>query len=438
MPQNPRGRRPGPGQGPRTGGQRRPPQRHRYQQTPPSSRREQNRGSPNKARQDRRYAGDRYEERRSASHRRSGQAERKGRTLERKRTKKTSTGKKVVNAVIIVFCVLFIAMGGLMVWGHSALSSMYKPLNGGDVNDSNILPSGLTQDQVNQILPGAGNHLTDDLFSDQEVFNVLLVGADDDGNSDTMMLISIDNKHQKLKMTSFMRDTVVDIPGKQGVYRYKLNASFGAGGVPLVIETIERNFGINIDKYAEVDFECFRKVIDILGGVKVTLTQPEVEFINDRWKDGHPLTNGAGTYILDSGKALVHARNRSSGMWDYGRTARQRDVIRATIEGFKNTDVVSMLKIAASMMEYVNTDMNPQELSQLIYKAPTYMNYEMEEFRLPTNNNLEEKTISQFGGAVLIIPDIQQARADLKEFIYGEGAPEGTMPSTTDRVRNGE
>ena len=85
-----------------------------------------------------------------------------------------------------------------MVWGHSALSSMYKPLNGGDVNDSNILPSGLTQDQVNQILPGAGNHLTDDLFSDQEVFNVLLVGADDDGNIDTMMLISIENKHQML------------------------------------------------------------------------------------------------------------------------------------------------------------------------------------------------------------------------------------------------
>lgn len=349
-----------------------------------------------------------------------------------------STGKKVVNTVIIVFCVLFIAMGGLMVWGHSALNSMYKPLTSGDINDSNILPSGLTQDQVNQILPGAGDNLTNDLFSDQDVYNILLVGSDDDGNSDTMMLISIDNKHQKLKMTSFMRDTVVDIPGKSGIYRFKLNSSFNAGGVPLVIETIERNFGINIDKYAEVNFECFRKVIDILGGVEVTLTDSEVNFINERWHDGNPLTGGAGTYKLDSGKALVHARNRSSGMWDYGRTARQRDVIRATIEGFKTTDVVSMLKIAASMMPYVDTDMNPQELSQLIYKAQTYMHYEMEEFRLPTNNNLEEKTVNEFGGAVLIIPDINQARSDLKEFIYGDGAPAGTMPSTTDRERNGD
>lgn len=89
-------------------------------------------------------------------------------------------------------------------------------------------------------------------------------------------------------------------------------------------------------------------------------------------------------------------------------------------------------------MPYVNTDMNPQELSQLIYKAPTYMNYEIEEFRLPTNNNIEEKTVQELGGAVLIIPDIEQARQDLEDFIYNDIIPEGTMPSTSDRVRQGE
>ena len=109
-----------------------------------------------------------------------------------KKKKKTSVGRKVVNTVIIVFCVLFIAMGGLMVWGHSALNSMYKPLSDSEVNDNNLLPSGLTKDQVNEILPGAGDNLTDDLLSDKDVYNILLVGADDDGNSDTMMLISID------------------------------------------------------------------------------------------------------------------------------------------------------------------------------------------------------------------------------------------------------
>ena len=128
----------------------------------------------------------------------------------------------------------------------------------------------MTKDEVNEILPGAGDNLTDDLISDKDVYNILLVGADDDGNSDTMMLISIDNKHQKLKMTSFMRDTVVDIPGKNGIYRYKLNSSFNAGGVPLVIETLERNFGINIDKYAEVNFECFLSLIHILSGREPT------------------------------------------------------------------------------------------------------------------------------------------------------------------------
>lgn len=436
MPQNPKDRRPNHGQDPADRRRSRPSGTH-YSQDRSSPGVQRSRGGTGPERGRPSGSGQQFEDIYSDSHPRRAPAERKGRTVEKKR-KKMSTGKKVVNTVIIVFCVLFIAMGGLMVWGHSALNSMYKPLTSGDINDSNILPSGLTQDQVNQILPGAGDNLTNDLFSDQDVYNILLVGSDDDGNSDTMMLISIDNKHQKLKMTSFMRDTVVDIPGKSGIYRFKLNSSFNAGGVPLVIETIERNFGINIDKYAEVNFECFRKVIDILGGVEVTLTDSEVNFINERWHDGNPLTGGAGTYKLDSGKALVHARNRSSGMWDYGRTARQRDVIRATIEGFKTTDVVSMLKIAASMMPYVDTDMNPQELSQLIYKAQTYMHYEMEEFRLPTNNNLEEKTVNEFGGAVLIIPDINQARSDLKEFIYGDGAPAGTMPSTTDRERNGD
>ena len=85
------------------------------------------------------------------------------------------------------------------------------------------------------------------------------------------------NTEQKsLKMVSFMRDCYVSIPG----YRdNKLNAAYNNGGGELVSKTIEQNFGVRPDGYIRVNFEAFRKVINKIGGVEVTLTEDEARYL---------------------------------------------------------------------------------------------------------------------------------------------------------------
>ena len=123
-----------------------------------------------------------------------------------------------------------------------------------------------------------------ELLNDRQVLNILLIGADTrynqtSGNSDTMILISIDTKNKKLKLLSFMRDTYVNIPGYGNT---KLTHSFSYGGAELTVRTIQLNYGIQIDRYAIVDFNSFKNIIDKLGGIDIELSQEEVDYIDWR------------------------------------------------------------------------------------------------------------------------------------------------------------
>ena len=118
------------------------------------------------------------------------------------------------------------------------------------------------------------------------ITNILLLGVDNrEGETgfqraDTMMLISIDNLHQKIKFTSFLRDSYVEIPG-HGMM--KLNAASSLGGIQLTIDTIEYNYKVKINKYMEVDFNAFTAIIDALGGVDVPVTAKEAAYLNSTW-----------------------------------------------------------------------------------------------------------------------------------------------------------
>ena len=122
------------------------------------------------------------------------------------------------------------------------------------------------------------------LIKDPMVLNIMLFGSDERpgetgyGRSDTMMLLSIDNRNKKLKLTSFMRDTYVNVPEWGDT---KLTHAYSYGGPALAIETIERNFGIDIDRYAVVYFDTFPGIVDTLGGIEVEMTQTEADVMNE-------------------------------------------------------------------------------------------------------------------------------------------------------------
>ena len=126
----------------------------------------------------------------------------------------------------------------------------------------------------------------EDLTFDKDVVNILLVGSDngaqgsedgDHGRSDSMMVATINFKTKELKLTSFLRDMYVEIPGHG---RNKLNAAYAFGGEELLYQTLAQNFNIKIDKFCVVDLSAFEKVINRIGGIEMTLEKREAEYLN--------------------------------------------------------------------------------------------------------------------------------------------------------------
>lgn len=317
-----------------------------------------------------------------------------------RRIEKIRNRRAVLKAFYTLFFVILGVIGGLMIYAYRTLNSFnYQDLAD---SDNNVV----MQDSD-------GN----DLINDKMVLNIMLIGSDsmstgDHGRSDSLLILSLDIRHKKIKVTSLMRDIWLTIPG-YGKDRF--NAAYAFGGPKLTIETIEKNFGIYIDKYAVVDFEGFSNIINALGGIDLELTSSECSYINKYSGDPHVL-RGSGVKHLTGLQALHYSRDRNSIGSDYDRTSRQRNVIKAVIGKLKTANIAQITDLISKIGPMVTTDLKTAEISRLATKSLTYLNYPLEEFRLPTDDNVRNETYSQ--KMVLVINDMSKAKKDLLNFIY--------------------
>ena len=180
------------------------------------------------------------------------------------------------------------------------------------------------------------------LKSSPLVTNILLLGVDGNAESssrsDSMILVSVDFAHAKIKLTSFLRDSWVEIPSKGK--KAKLNAACSYGGPQLVCDTIEYNFGVDIDHFVMVDFDMFTGIIDSLGGVEVEVTKKEANFINRTTRQN---VDYGDSVRLNGDEALVYCRIRKLDS-DYMRTFRQRKVITALINQAKKAGIPKLIE----------------------------------------------------------------------------------------------
>lgn len=257
----------------------------------------------------------------------------------------------------------------------------------------------------------------DDTVCDNMILNVLLLGTDsqsagDSGRTDTILLLSVDARNKKLKITSLMRDMWVRIPGYS---EDRLNAAYTHGGARVTINTIKYNFGIGIDRYVLVDFDNFEKIVDTIGGIEIDLTPFEVNYINKNSGDIN-LLKGSGTMHLTGRQALTHSRNRDSIGSDYDRTERQRNVMKAIFEKSRNLNIGQITKLISTIAPLITTNFKPGEITKLASRSLTYLSFPIYQFRLPTDSNVRNETIDS--KMVLVINDMQKARRDLTQFIY--------------------
>lgn len=252
------------------------------------------------------------------------------------------------------------------------------------------------------------------LKSSPFVTNILLLGvdgsADSSSRSDTMILVSVDYKHAKIKLTSFLRDSWVEIPSKGK--KAKLNAACSYGGPQLVADTIEYNFGVDIDHFVMVDFEMFTNIIDSLGGVNVEVTKKEADFINRTTRQN---VDYGDSVHLNGEEALVYCRIRKLDS-DYMRTYRQRKVITALINQAKTAGISKLLETMREVFPLIQTDMSPAEITGLAYKAGVGMlAFDIEQNRVPIDEHMTPKTIN---GQWVESLDIEATKDYLIEYIY--------------------
>ncbi|MDR1734025.1 MAG: LCP family protein [Oscillospiraceae bacterium] len=257
------------------------------------------------------------------------------------------------------------------------------------------------------------------------VTNILLLGVDGSQTdaslrSDTMMLITLDKRHNAIKMTSFLRDSHVDMPGKD--YKRKLNTAYTLGeedenssGPLYVKQTIEYNFKIKIHHYVQVDYAAFRNLVNALGGINVDTTKAEAKYINKTapsMKGNFPAGEDS---LLTGAQALVYVRIRKLDS-DFERTKRQRKVLSAILAKLKEHPF-KVFKIAGEVLPQVTTDMTPGQLARLGFSALPCLGYERMSYAVPAEGTWSD---GWSNGSAVVKLDIPNNASLLEYFLYDQ------------------
>lgn len=270
--------------------------------------------------------------------------------------------------------------------------------------------------------------LSKEAYKEDGVTNILLIGNDsrengEDGRSDAMILLSVSSRTKTIQMTSLLRDMYVEIPGHGG---NRLNAAYAYGGPELLMETIELNFDVEVNRYMLVNFEAFANLVDAVGGVELDITSEEAKYINaylveyniltERPEGTDYLNTEGGVVHLNGPQALAYSRNRYIGT-DFGRTERQRKVLSGIIQKLPMTLVTSPKQLIDGLLPNLTTNLTKKECYMIGLNAPGYLGYELISGSVPVEGSYRQTTIR--GMAVLEV-DFEKNKAYLQDSIYGK------------------
>ena len=213
--------------------------------------------------------------------------------------------------------------------------------------------------------------------------NIALFGLDnrssnnyDTGNSDVIMIASINNKTKDIKLVSLYRDTYLSIGN--GSY-HKSNAAYAHGGAKQAVQMLNSNLDLDIKEYVCVDWAAMVKVIDDLGGLDLEITEGEMNQINKYKHDIDKVTGKStpsvtqyGLVHLDGTQATTYARIRKLAGDDFKRASRQRIVLQAIMEKAKKADFATLTNICNSVIDDISTSLSITQILALAKNVGSY------------------------------------------------------------------
>ncbi len=291
--------------------------------------------------------------------------------------------------------------------------------------------------------------------ADERYINVLLIGVDRRGtkgnsNTDVMMIATIDTVNNRLKLTTIMRDMLINIPG----HGYgKLNSAAVKGGTELLFETLNNSFYLNLSEYVLVDFSMFEEIVDALGGVTVKMSAEEISEANDciaglnkqrgvayTW-DGFIFAE-AGNVKLTGKQALGYARIRHIDS-DFNRTKRQFKLLNQIYAQFRKADVSTQYKLLETLLPMVETNMSNERIISCATKALSMDVGGLLYCRIPADNTYKS---SKYDKKSVVLADIPANARALHEFIFNSAeeaetaqvlSPGASLPPRTPTIYQG-
>ena len=261
------------------------------------------------------------------------------------------------------------------------------------------------------------------------ITNVLLVGTDardlkESARADSIIIATLDNNNKEIRLTSLFRDTLVDI---EGYGPHKLNAAMAFGGIDLLKDTIQETYDISIDKYIIINFWGFEAIIDQIGGLEIDVKDYQLDELNKYIGESTggndcPVTE-SGLQLLNGKQALSYSRIRKGVGDEFERTERQREVLFKIAEKLRETNPIKYLGIVNSMLDYLNTNIDPLDALDMAYTIYKFPSLDTKQIHIPVTELSDDMN---YGGEVgwVFIMDRKQNMQILHDFIFNDIEPD--------------
>ena len=335
----------------------------------------------------------------------SSTSSKKGRKKNKKRKKTTV----VISIICICLSVAILLGGGAYLYAYSIIDKVERvPLETDNQSELNI--------STNEY---------------ESVKNIALLGIDSRqdnyvGRSDAVLILTIDKKNNKIKLTSIARDTNVSIDGHG---TDKLTHAYAYGRSTLAVKTLNKNFSLEISDYVTVNFHEFSRIIDYIGGVKINVNEREKNHLNSYIipklrKVGFKCDSitKTGKQTLSGTQALCYARIRKID-GDIERGNRQKEVLSAMFDKVKDTSVTKLPNVAKMALSQCQTSLSTEDIMNIgiwaLTSKPTIENFSVPNKNIPSSGRI-------INGAWKYVYDLDLASKEINKFILSSGSDDDT------------
>lgn len=273
--------------------------------------------------------------------------------------------------------------------------------------------------------------------------NIVVYGVDSRANeldkntrTDSIIIVSINKKTKDIKLSSVFRDTFLSIEDHGYT---KVNHAYAYGGPALSISTLNKNLDLNITDFVTVNFSALTNVIDLLGGIELTITEDELEYVNAYTRDvakingmDYTYLKSAGTQTVTGVQATGYCRVRYTAGGDFTRAERQRTVLKAIFEKAKKSNPVTLYKVADEILPQIYTSLSTAEILKLGMALPFYNMADSRGFPF------ENKTGKINSASVVVPTTLSSNVTELHEYLFGTSGyePTETVNAISNQIRS--